>query len=76
MNKYFIILISGVIISVIGLILIYMYITNAYIERIGVPDQSLLFWYLPILLSGILILGLGLSGTILSISKMRKNKKL
>ena len=38
-----------------------MYVYEAIIVRVGEPDQSLLFWYLPILFLGILgmVIGLG-----------------
>lgn len=39
-----------------------MYVVEAFIKRIGEADQSLLFWYLPILFMGLfsLMAGLGL----------------
>jgi fatty acid desaturase len=39
-----------------------MYIAEAIVARVGDPDQSLLFWYLPILFIGLagLVAGVGL----------------
>lgn len=52
----------GGMIGLTGVACIGMYIFGAIISRIGEPDQSLLFWYLPILFIGILglLMGLGL----------------
>jgi hypothetical protein len=68
-------LISGIFLSIFGLILITAYIINAYYERIGDPDQSLLFWYLPILFLGIIILGFGLWLAIREFAKLTKSDK-
>ena len=38
----------------LGIVLIIMYINSAIIERLGEGDQSLLFWYLPLMLFGII----------------------
>lgn len=40
-----------------GFAFVFMYVWGAIISRIGEPDQSLLFWYLPVL-----FLGLGACG--------------
>ena len=37
-----------------GVVLIIMYINSAVIERLGEGDQSLLFWYMPLMLFGII----------------------
>jgi len=47
--------------AVLGLTFILMYVWGAVISRIGEPDQSLLFWYLPILFLGIAVGGGGIS---------------
>lgn len=44
-----------------GMALILMYVREAVISRIGEPDQSPLFWYLPILFPGIAAAGGGIS---------------
>lgn len=63
------ILISGACFTLLGLGLVTGYFYWAVIERIGEPDQSLLFWYLPILFTGLgagaLGLGAGAWGFIL-----------
>ena len=68
----FISLIVGIVISAIGIVLIVAYIQEAYIARRGEPDQSLLFWYLPILFMGFIVLGSGLCTIIGRFSCLKK----
>lgn len=42
----------GLLISIVGAIFVFMYFWEAVISRIGDSDQSLIFWYLPILFLG------------------------
>ncbi len=65
----------GIILSIFGVILIITYAMDAYVDRSGEPDQSLLFWYLPILFLGIAALGLGLSAAIWGLFNLRKEEK-
>jgi len=51
------ILLGGLIAS-LGAAFVLMYVWEAIVSRMGDPDQSLLFWYLPILFLG-LIVGMG-----------------
>jgi hypothetical protein len=44
----------------LGVTLIVMYVWAAVISRIGEPDQSLLFWYLPIMFLGMAAAGGGI----------------
>lgn len=67
-------LISGIILIIIGAVLIIGYITEAYIARRGEPDQSLLFWYLPLLIIGLIAFGTGLSTGIWGFIRLRKIK--
>lgn len=46
----------------------------AVIERVGEPDQSLLFWYLPFLLVGVFALGVGVSATVWGLLGLRRAK--
>ena len=39
---------------IVGITLIIMYVNSAIVERLGEGDQSLLFWYLPLMLFGII----------------------
>jgi hypothetical protein len=61
-------LIFGGLIGITGIACVVIYIFEAIIARIGEPDQSLLFWYLPILFLGIfgifIGLGIGILGAI------------
>lgn len=63
----------GGLIAVLGSAFIGMYIWEAIIVRIGEPDQSLLFWYLPILLFGLFLLAGGLILLIFGIYRIRKD---
>lgn len=54
----FLALLLGSLLLVSGIFLIGGYVYWAVIARFGEPDQSLLFWYLPIL-----IFGLGVTAT-------------
>ena len=54
-------MITGVIVAVLGVLLVSSYVWEAFISRIGEADQSLLFWYLPILFLGIILTGGGLA---------------
>lgn len=50
---------SGSLVALIGAGFVVMYILGAVVNRLGEPDQSLLFWYLPILFIGLIGAGLG-----------------
>ena len=63
----------GTLLSLIGGLLVFAYIFEAWINRIGEVDQSLLFWYLPLLLIGLVAL---ISGVTLGIFAFKKRKHL
>ena len=50
----YVVLAVGGLLMISGMALIVTYILEAVIARIGEPDQSLLFWYLPFLLFGVI----------------------
>lgn len=54
------VLVAGSLAAVTGVIFIVMYIVEAIVARLGEPDQSLLFWYLPVLFVGVIGVGTGL----------------
>ena len=56
-------LIFGIGVFLVGALLVAAYVSQAVVARIGDPDQSLLFWYSPFLMCGImgLIAGVGVS---------------
>ena len=54
-------MLAGLGATVGGLFLVSGYVREAVIARIGDPDQSLLFWYLPLLFMGLFALILGMS---------------
>ena len=43
----------GSLIGLAGIVLLAMYMLEAIVARVGEADQSLLFWYLPILFIGL-----------------------
>jgi len=55
-------LIIGGLIAMTGIACVVIYVLEAIVARLGEPDQSLLFWYLPILFIGIIgiLIGLGI----------------
>jgi membrane protein DedA with SNARE-associated domain len=57
----------GSLLSLTGVVFIAMYLWEAVIVRLGESDQSLLFWYLPILFIGLISLRSG-------VRLMRKDK--
>ena len=73
-TKYTIALFFGIITCLIGLFLIYEYVVNAVIDRIGESDQSLLFWYLPFLILGIAALKLGIGFSIWGFISLRSQR--
>jgi hypothetical protein len=52
----------GAVLVLVGAGFVFMYVWEAIVVRSGEPDQSLLFWYLPILFLGIFgaVAGVGL----------------
>jgi apolipoprotein N-acyltransferase len=62
----------GAVLGVAGLGFIAMYFQSAIIERLGEADQSLLYWYLPILFIG---LGLASAGVSLLRSGLRRKRR-
>ena len=63
---------AGSLITLIGIGLAVMYVLEAIIARLGEADQSLLFWYLPILFMGLIGIIIGLIIGIWGASRLRK----
>ena len=63
----------GVAATLVGLVLTGAYILEAVIERRGEPDQSLLFWYLPILLIGMVSVVTGLVASVWGFVRLRRS---
>jgi hypothetical protein len=66
------ILASGGLLAILGMALVAVYIREAVLARVGEPDQSLLFWYLPILVIGVIAMLIGVGMGAWGVSRMRK----
>ena len=65
-------LVFGILFFILGAVFVVAYISEAVMARLGEPDQSLLFWYLPILFMGIAGIGLGTGAGILGVIGLRR----
>ena len=54
-------LVAGTAATVLGVSLVFGYVRGAVLDRLGEADQSLLFWYLPLLLFGAPLTAAGLA---------------
>lgn len=71
----FLVLFVGIFTLLMGVAFIWVYVWEALISRIGDPDQSLLFWYLPFLFMGVLATGGGLALIFLGIKRLKTVKR-
>ena len=53
-------MISGIMLVLMGLLFISAYVSEAIIVPVENPDQSLVFWYLPLLIVGLFTAALGM----------------
>lgn len=67
-------LVAGALLTLFGLALVAAYVFGAVVDRLGEPDQSLLFWYLPFLLIGIMAVVAGAAAAVLGFFGLRKSK--
>lgn len=65
-------IVLGTLVAVAGLWFVGAYVFGAIVDRLGEPDQSLLFWYLPLLFIGIALSGLGGGAIALVILRHRR----
>ncbi len=65
-------LLSGVVVALVGVGLVAAYFLEAVVARRGDPDQSLLFWYLPVLFLGLAGLAVGLAASGWGILRLRR----
>jgi len=65
-------LVAGSVMALLGMWLVGAYFMSAVLDRVGEPDQSLLFWYLPLLFVGIMAVAAGVTIGILSSMGLRK----
>ena len=64
----------GSLMALTGAVFAVMYILEAIVARAGDPDQSLLFWYLPILFIGLIGIGIGLGVCVWGVIRLRKQR--
>ncbi len=62
----------GGLLSILGMVFVAAYIREAILARVGEPDQSLLFWYLPILFIGVIAILIGVGMVARGVSRVRK----
>jgi hypothetical protein len=65
-------LLFGFVCALTGVALVAGYFLEAVVARLGEPDQSLLFWYLPILFLGLIGVAIGLAASIWGILRWRR----
>lgn len=65
-------LVVGSLIILIGIGFTVAYVLEAIVARLGEPDQSLLFWYLPILFMGLTGIVIGLGIGVWGVIRLRK----
>jgi len=70
----FSLLVFGTLSTLAGIGFAGMYVFEAVIARIGEADQSLLFWYLPILFIGIFGITVGLGISAWGIIQLKKHR--
>ncbi len=58
-----------------GITFIVLYVLEAVIARRGEPDQSLLFWYLPVLFLGLIGMVIGLGVSVWGIIRLREIRR-
>ena len=69
---YFLLILLSLLLAFIGLGFIAMYIWEGIILRLGEPDQSLIFWYLPLLFIGLLGFASGIALFIFAYQKLKQ----
>ena len=62
----------GSLMAFTGAAFVVMYILEAIVARAGEPDQSLLFWYLPILFIGLIGMVTGLGVCVWGVFRLKK----
>ena len=71
--NYLSVLLGGLL-TLVGVAFIFMYFWEAIISTIGDPDQSLIFWYLPILFLGFIVMLGGFTLLAQGLKRARKNR--
>jgi len=66
------ILFLGGTLALVGTAFVFMYFWEGIYLRIGEPDQSLLFWYLPVLFLGIIGIIGGIAMLVLGKNSLKK----
>ena len=68
-------IVIGIIINSVSGLLIVAYILEAFVKRAGDPYQSLVFWYLPLLLFGLIGMIIGIVSVGWGSIRLKKIKK-
>lgn len=68
-------LIFSVLLTLLGVGFVAMYILEAIVHRMGEPDQSLIYWYLPILFIGLIATVMGFRMGAWSLTRLRKLRR-
>ena len=62
----------GALFALAGLSFVAMYVLEAIISRQGESDQSLIFWYLPFLLFGLIGITIGIGGFVFGANRLKQ----
>jgi ABC-type Na+ efflux pump permease subunit len=65
----------GSLIVIAGITFIVLYVLEAVIARRGEPDQSLLFWYLPVLFLALIGMVIGLGVSVWGLIRLREIRR-
>jgi len=64
-------IVFGTSIVITGAVFVVMYVSEAIVARMGEPEQSLLFWYLPFLFAGVIGMAIGIGVTVLGFNRLK-----
>ncbi len=65
----------GGVVTLVGIIFVFMYFYEGVVIPWGNADQSLIFWYLPILFIGFVGIGFGLAALFWSVNRLKSPRK-
>lgn len=68
-------IVFGTLIAITGAVFVVLYVLEAVVARTGEPDQSLLFWYLPFLLAGMIGMATGIGVSVLGFRRLKRIRR-